>query len=199
MKNFINGQECPEHKNINEYDQIANTIHAQGYDERLSNFLCSMLSYMQNERWRGACHAACSIMYVALSELGYHVKLCIGEVRAETFCFDHSWILLDGKVIDLAIALTLVGGQPVFAPVILDTDIRTAKKYTLEYGIYRSGLDRETEAMRNMPFVEYMDNYPKVKNGLWGVLAAVFPQKIDIGNLRERYKDVKRDYICINS
>ena len=181
---------------INAYVQITDTIRAQGYDEQLSVFLCSMLRYMHNEHWRGACHAACSIMYVALSELGYHVKLCIGEVKAETFYFDHSWVLLDDKIIDLAIAMILIGGLPVSAPIVLDADITTGKKHTLKYGIYKGGLDKETETVRTLSFAEYMDNYPKVKNGLWGVLALVFPKEIDIESLREKYKDVERHYIC---
>lgn len=179
-----------------DYSLITDTVLSQGYDERLSVFLCSMLRYMENEQWRGACHATCSIMYAALSELGYHVQLCLGEVKAATVYFDHSWILLDNKIIDLAAAMILIGGVPVSAPIILDRDIRTNQKYAFQYGIYRSGLDRETEAVRNMPFVEYMDNYPKFKNGLWEVLAQVFPGEIDIESMREKYKDVERKYIC---
>lgn len=181
---------------ITDYELISSTVHAQSYDEKLSVFLCSMLKYMRNEQWRGACHAACSVMYVALSELGYHVELCLGEVKAESIYFDHSWILLEDKVIDLAVAMILMGGLPVSAPVILNTDVKTGKKCTFQYGTYRSGLDRETEAVRNMPFTEYMDNYPKFKNGLWEVLAQVLPGKVDIEVLREKYKDVKRHYIC---
>ncbi|MDE6846593.1 MAG: hypothetical protein K2J99_12640 [Lachnospiraceae bacterium] len=186
-------------KNIDEYNRITNIVRAQGYDEQLAVFLWTMLKYMRNEHWRGACHAACSIMYVALSEMGYHVDLCLGEVRAEAFCFDHSWILLDGRIIDLTAGMILVGGVSVSAPIILNMDIRTDQKYTFQYGIYRSGLDRETEIVRDMPFVEYMDNYPKFKNGLWEVLAQVFPGEIDIRSLREKYMDVERHYICGNT
>ncbi|MDE6388083.1 MAG: hypothetical protein K2L82_09820 [Lachnospiraceae bacterium] len=178
-----------------EYDLIRNIVYAQGYDEQLSFFLCSMYRYMQDARWRGGCHAACSIIYVALTELGYHVDLCLGEVKAGALYFDHSWILLDGKIIDIAVAMIPAGRGYASAPIILDTDIGTNQRHKLQYGIYRSGLDEETERVRNMPFVEYMDNYPKVKDGLWGVLKLVFPEKTDIEELREKYKNTQRNYI----
>lgn len=195
MKNPIRIQGLIDCNTTVEHTLIADTIRSQGYDEQLSIFLCSMLNYMQNEHWRGSCHAACSIMYVALSELGYRARLCIGEVKVETFYFDHSWILLDGKVIDLAVATILVGGHSISGPIILDTDIRIAKKHLLQYGVYKSGLDAETIAVKDMRFIEYMDRYPKLKSGLWGVLEAVFPKKTDISILREKYKDVRREYI----
>lgn len=178
-----------------EYDLIRNTVYAQGYDEQLSSFLCSMFGYMKDAHWRGGCHAACSVIYVALTELGYHVDLCLGEVKVGALYFDHSWILLDGKTIDLAMAMIPAGRLPVPGVIILDTDIRTNQRHKIQYGIYRSGLDEETERVRQTPFVEYMDNYPKVKDGLWGVLELVFSEKTDIDELREKYKNTKRNYI----
>ena len=42
--------------------------------------------------------------------------------------FDHSWIELDNKIIDLACSMTLLDGQPVNAPVIFDVDSYTGEK-----------------------------------------------------------------------
>lgn len=178
-----------------ENDLIRDILYAQGYDEQLVLFLCAMLGYMRDSHWRGGCHAACSIIYVVLTELGYCADLCLGEVKAGELYFDHSWIMLDGKIVDLAVAMIPAGRLPVSGPVISDTDIWTKQRHKLQYGIYRSGLDRETEKVRNMPFAEYMDNYPKIKNGLWGVLQLVSPIKEDIADLREKYKDTQRHYI----
>ena len=63
-----------------EYDLIRDIVCTQGYDEQVSSVLCSMLGYMRDSHSIGGCHAACSVIYVALSELGYHVELCLGEV-----------------------------------------------------------------------------------------------------------------------
>lgn len=178
-----------------EYDLIRNIVCTQGYDEQVSSVLCSMLGYMRDSHWIGGCHAACSVIYVALSELGYHVELCLGEVKAGALYFDHSWIMLDSKVIDIAVAMIPAGDFNALGPVILDTNIGTNQRHKLQYGVYRSGLDRETEKVRNMPFVEYMDNYPKAQGGLWGVLQFVFPGAEDIKNLREHYKDTMRHYV----
>lgn len=178
-----------------EYEFIKDIVRAQGYEERLAFVLCRMLGYMRDAHWRGGCHAACSVLYVALTELGYHVELCLGEVKAGMLCFDHSWLLLDGKVIDLAVTMIPAGGSGAWGPVILDTDIGADREQRLCYGIYRGGLDKETENIKDMPFVEYMDNYPKTEDGLWGVLKFIIPEAADIGSLREKYQNTERHYI----
>lgn len=71
-----------------------------------------MYRYMERKQWRGACHALCAALYVFLSVIGYKNDLCIGEVLGQELYFDHSWISLDDKMIDLAISMTLLGGAP---------------------------------------------------------------------------------------
>ena len=97
----------------------------------------------------GACLATCAVLYVALKELGENVELCIGEVDAGTFAFDHSWILVDEKKIDLAAAITMQGGLPVSGPIVFDRDIRTVQTSDLTYGVYKSGLDSEANMIMN--------------------------------------------------
>lgn len=183
---------------MSDYELIKSVVNEQGYDDRLSGFLCSMFRYMNDRQWIGACHATCSVMYVALSEMGYDVELCMGEVESAEgkLCFDHSWLLLDGKIVDLAAAMTLMGGLPVSNPIVLDKDIRTGEKFSLYYGIYRSGLDREAQFVKEVPFVKYMDSYPDAKGGLWTVLSMVYSEKIDIEKLKQKYEIVDRQYVC---
>ena len=77
---------------------------------------------LQNEM-RGFCHASASILYVCLCELGLQPELVIGEANIENKYFDHSWISLDGKIIDLAIALPLDYSDEV-GPIILNKDLK---------------------------------------------------------------------------
>ena len=38
----------------------------------------------------------------------------------------------------------------------------------------------------------YMDGFPDEKNGLWGVVQELLGRKVDIPDLREKYKNVER-------
>ena len=102
---------------------IRNIVKAKGYDENIADVLCNLMQYMKEQQWIGACHATTAVMFVALSEMGFSPKACVGEVKDDVVgFFDHSWIELDDKIIDLACSMTLLGGQPVNAPVIFNVD-----------------------------------------------------------------------------
>lgn len=49
----------------------------------------------------------------------------------------------------------------------------------------------------NVPFVDYMDGFPDEINGLWGVIAKVSTVDFDTQYLRNKYKDVKRNFIKV--
>lgn len=148
--------------------------------------------YMKRKQWWGACHASCSALYVALSELGYSPKLCIGEMLGQGLYFDHSWIELDGQILDIAISMTLLGGAPVSEPIVFGKNIRSGKEPVIKYGVPGRGIEGETLFVNSLPFVDYMDGFPDEKNGLWGVVQELLGRKVDIPDLREKYKDVKR-------
>lgn len=86
-------------------DLIRAAVQNAGYKEDIVNVLCNLNEYMKRKQWWDACHASCSALYVALSELGYSPKLCIGEMLGQGLYFDHSWIELDGQILDIAIRL----------------------------------------------------------------------------------------------
>ncbi len=175
---------------------IRNIIKEQGYDERIGEILCNLMQYMKEQQWIGACHATTAIMYVALSELGFSPKACIGEVKIEMFgVFDHSWIELDNKIIDLACSMTMLDGQPVNAPVILDIDSYTGEKYKMEYGICYGGLDKDAKTVINMGFCDYMDAFPKCKNGLWDIVSIVLGRKMNISEVHLKYRDTQWCYV----
>ena len=171
-------------------------VKEKGYDENIANVLCNLMHYMNEQQWIGACHATTAVMYVALSEIGFLPKACVGEVWDEVIgVFDHSWIELDNKIIDLACSMTLLGGQPVNAPVIFDVDSYTGEKYELEYGIYYTGLDSDAEHIMNTGFCDYMDAFPVCKNGLWDVVSIILNRKMNIPDLRLKYQNTQWCYI----
>ena len=105
-------------------DRIKQAVKESGYNEDIGNVLANMYRYMERKQWWGACHASCAALYVCLSELGYKPKLCIGEVLGQGLYFDHSWVSLDDKMIDLAISMTLLGGAPA-SDIWLKTNLKT--------------------------------------------------------------------------
>ena len=106
-------------------DRIREAVRERGYKEDIGDVLSSMYRYMERKQWWGACHATCAALYVCLTEIGYTPDLCIGEVLGQGLYFDHSWISLDDKMIDLAISMTLLGGAPASGVIVFGKDIKT--------------------------------------------------------------------------
>ena len=169
-------------------DLIRAAVQNAGYKEDIANVLCNLNGYMNRKQWWGACHASCSTLYVALSELGYSPKLCIGEMLGQGLYFDHSWIELDGQILDIAISMTLLGGAPVSEPIVFGKNIRSGKESVIKYGVPGRGIEGETLVVNSLPFIDYMDGFPDEKNGLWGVVQELLGRKVDIPVLREKYQ-----------
>ena len=148
---------------------IESVFQEEQYETDICAVITNLLRYMKKNNWIGACHATSSVLYVALSELGYSPRICYGEIEFGILrTADHSWIELDGKIIDLACYMTLIGGIPIANPVILGRDVVTRRQPNIRYGISDGhGLDMQTRMFANMVFAEYMDNFPDEKNGLW--------------------------------
>ena len=181
---------------VSEMVAIRNTVKQQGYSDDIANTLFNLMRFMKMKRWAGACHATSAVIYVALSELGYNPFICIGEVKSDIAgFFDHSWIELDGKIIDLACAITLMGGRPVSAPVIFDIDTFTGDHYEMKYGTLYSGLDAIASYILSVSFSDYMDSYPDEKNGLWKIVEIIIDKKVDVPSLRNKYRHVQWKYI----
>lgn len=172
--------------------QIKDIVSANGYSNQLSEIIIKMCEYMNKKQWWGACHACSSALYIILSEMGYKPILCVGEVQEKNYLFDHSWIEIDGKVIDLAISMTLAGGMAVSAPVILDINSSNKEKTKVKYGVKGQGFDMQTLFLLDMSFNEYMKSYPENKRGLWGVIEEVLGIEIDIEKLEKKYEKTKR-------
>ncbi len=183
---------CLQKESMSTEQLIRAAVSANGYDDRISDVLCNLNRYMQRKQWWGVCHASCSALYVALSELGYSPKLCIGEMIGQGLYFDHSWIELDGKIIDMAIRMTLLGGVPASEPILFGKNIRNGMEPVIEYGVPGRGIEGESLIVINLPFTDYMNAFPDEQDGLWGVVRELLDTEIDIKNLRNKYKDVER-------
>lgn len=182
------------------YQCIKDTVAENGYPSKLSDTICAMLRYMKKNNLLGACHATASAMYVALSEQGFKTELCVGEIGSPDMSpFDHSWVTVDDKVIDLACYMPLpnsAGITNASYPIVLSTDVVTKSTPKLTYGVETGlGFDFQTQQLLRMPFVDYLDNYPFEKNGLWTVIQRISPVPINYRTLREKYSNVQRK-IC---
>lgn len=184
---------CLRKDTMTEYDLIREVVAQEGYEPLAADFICNLFHYMNEKQWSGACHATCSILFVGFSELGYSPQIYIGEAAILTRPrFDHSWITINNKVIDLAVAMPLPGHTPISSPIIFDINIGTKQKHEMIYGVKGGKLDYQANFAFNTPFVDYMDMYPNDENGLWGILKRVFPKDINIENIKSKYVNVQR-------
>ncbi len=180
---------CCLKKKLFSNEDIRVIIKENNYTEEFADVLCNLLSYMKEKQWIGACHATAAVMYVALSEIGYKPILCMGEVLSDSLCFDHSWIEVDEKIVDLACSMTLLGnGNPVNQPVILNENNH------MKYGISLYGLGYEASNILELPLSTYMDMYPGSKNGLWDIVSIILEKSININELRQKYANTQWIY-----
>lgn len=180
------------------YQNFLKIVQREKYDNKLAGVLCNLLKYLKASPYgMGACHTSSSVLQVALTELGFNPRLCIGEVKIPSFSlvFDHSWIELDTKVIDLAISMPLPTLPFHLDPIILVTRDQLKQKGIAEYGILKNGLNFTAKQIFNQPFSEYMDKFPGEQDGLWSVVNKVLDTKENITTLRKKYSNIKREYI----
>ena len=83
-------------------------------------------------------------------------------------------------------------------PVIFGMDAITNRVPRTQYGI-DSGLPLSNDTLRviNNNFVDYMDNFPLVKGGLWSLVMEMLPptSNVTVNDLKTRYGVVERQYV----
>lgn len=140
---------------------------------KLKRTFFNILRYIHAQDWQGACHATSAIMFVLLREQGYEAFACLGEVSKNPIIFDHSWVEIDGKVIDAAVSNTLIRGVN-FPPVLLGFDLQSGLESELDYGTTEGGgIDQQASMIASMPIGQYMDGFPGHPDGLWGIAKEV--------------------------
>lgn len=136
---------------------------------RVLTVFCSILDFIHQPAWQGACHAASAVFHVLLKEQGVDSVLCHGTVDNNGVLVSHSWVEIEGVIYDAAISntgLRDLDSPPVFA----GKDLGTRDETRLVYGV-RTGQKQDAIAAfaRNKGFNAYMDAFPLHKLGLWGV------------------------------
>lgn len=184
-------------------NRISNLVLDAGYGEDVLSTLLKVYDYMRHANrvgLRGGCHSLSSVLYVVFSELGLNPGLYVGECRKSgDKPFDHSWITLHQKIVDIAIYMPLQGAiGGITGPVIFDMDTLTMKKVETEYGI-NTGLpmSKETIFAIETPFSKYMSNFPYEPDGLWTVVKKVAPVglNMDIRSLDSKYSSTTRNFV----
>ena len=178
-------------------DLIRKTAREQDMDASVIDVFANLMTYIEEKRWQGACHACSSALYVALCERGLDPRLCIGECRygADGIPFDHSWIELDGKPFDVACAMRLDTGAPICAPVIGGVDVEMGESTEMRYGIEFLGLGQDAMTVYLTPFADFMDGYPYERDGLWTIVGRCLGETVDVDELRRRYAHTARDCV----
>lgn len=171
---------------------IEEIVSKNGYKKEMCEILIKMCEYLKHKQIYGACHESASVLYVLLSEIGYEPILCVGEVKAGNYLFDHSWIEIDNKIIDIAISMTLEYRMSVSEPIILDINSKTNKKTIIKYGMKNPSFDETTRLLLSLSFNQYMDLYPNRIRGLWDVVEEILGKSINIEELKKKYGNTKR-------
>lgn len=168
--------------------------------DNCANAIITLYDFMVMQDYYGGCHALSSVLYVVLSELGLSPKLCVGECRAPAgFVFDHSWITLDGNIIDLAVYYPYTEQiNSVSGPIILGRDVITNNPPRTQYGVSSGGeLSADTLLVIGSDFVDYMDNFPFGRYGLWSLVmdALHITDVLTVNALRLKYRSTQRRHV----
>ncbi|MCD4780649.1 MAG: hypothetical protein K8S27_08910 [Candidatus Omnitrophica bacterium] len=157
---------------------------------KIQNAYFERLRFINKMQWQGACHASSSILYILFKEQKFNAKLYIGEVGALPLVFDHSWVEIDNRIYDVAIASTLISGTA-FPPVFAGIDLQPGQKTKNEYGINSGqGYDPVVKQIKQTPFEEYMSSFPAHPKGLWGLAMDIGKNIgliIDLDQIKSKY------------
>jgi len=182
-------------------DNLKEIFNGVPQNEKLEIVISSILDFMISKNWRGACHESCGVLYVLLNELGISCEWRLGEVRFKDkainktpICFDHSWILLDGQIIDLAICRTAAHEYDV-PPTIMSKNIENLGEPAVIYDFNSGwGDDPNTKLLKNTPLSMYFNNSPMHKTlGTWLLIQNIankVSHSTSIVSLRKKYSGI---------
>lgn len=170
-------------------------ILSEGFDKNMSEPLEAVWHFIESHEFRGSCHSTSALLYILLSEQGYDPKIFIGELSFPNYGipFDHSWIEIDGKVIDLAIALPYIEKLD-SDPIVMGRNVRTNKLSDL---VYKSeskhpNFDLNSQRRKRQSIYDYLDDAPdELKIEFGKILSDVLPD-VSKSELKEKYSKVYR-------
>ncbi|MEQ8261206.1 MAG: hypothetical protein RH947_13000 [Alcanivorax sp.] len=170
--------------------QLLITSTPEGY--KTHKAYIAMLEYIHKKDWSGACHSTSAIMVSILRSQGVSAEPFLGECRAQSFYFDHSWVEVDANVFDIAISKTLIKGIQ-FPPVYRGLDLGTMSPSHVNYGVQSgNGYDRNAARIKAVPLVDYMDAFPGHPYGLFGLAEELTK------SMGKRISKVKLRKSCLN-
>ncbi len=103
----------------------------------IADIYIAMLHIITELHWEGACHPSSSILYVLYKELGFNPTLKMGEVQIDHRYFDHSWVEIDGSIIDASL-ISPINKSLGLSPIFLDINLDTLENNQLTYGAVSS-------------------------------------------------------------
>lgn len=156
-------------KNGLNMQNINNIVKENQGSDIVKKVFYKMYEIQKREKWQGACHAISALMYIALKEADIPVHLCLGQVEGPLNCgwmsFDHSWIEIDNKVIDIAISNGL-NGIVNSEPILYGKQIYSLKESEFIYGVPVKNFEHVALKILGTSITQYMNG----GNGLWNIL-----------------------------
>lgn len=170
--------------------QLSNDIE---HGEVLRSTYQELISIIERRCWAGACHSTAAVLYVLLAEQGLEPTLCIGEVRAGNYRFDHSWVEVDGLIYDAAVGYPSEEGKTVSSPVFASAETATGVPTQLRYGepgtLAEDGMKAATRDLD-----EYSDAQPP-EHDIWTVAEEIADRmglEMYCSELRSKFGAVRR-------
>lgn len=125
-------------------------------NEGIKKVVLAAHDFIKERDLKGGCHLISAVMHILLNELGIESKIMIGEVKGDLFMFDHSWLEIEGKIIDVTVMNTLQDWIKL-PPVILDLSVGSSMPVPYQYGV-SANLDRVASDILKLSIAKYMIN-----------------------------------------
>ncbi|PGC10522.1 hypothetical protein COM08_30425 [Bacillus wiedmannii] len=103
-------------------------------EKEIRDIIRSTFDFIVVHDYQGGCHLISAIVHILLTEKGYNSVIKLGEVQINNIIFDHSWIEIDGEVIDISIMNTLQDGFR-YPPVLYGKSAATGLQVEYKYGV----------------------------------------------------------------
>lgn len=123
-------------------------------EQEVKTTLLGAFDFIVDNQFQGGCHLISAILFMLLSEQGYGPIVKTGEVGIADYVFDHSWIELDGKIIDLTIMNTLDDNKKL-PPVVMNKSVSSGLEPNYKYGV-SPNLDLEAQLVLAQSIGQYI-------------------------------------------
>jgi hypothetical protein len=123
-------------------------------EQAIKTTLLGAFDFIAENQFKGGCHLISAILFMLLSEQGYEPIVMTGEVGIDDYVFDHSWIELDGKIIDLTIMNTLYDNKKL-PPVVMNKSVSSGLEPNHKYGV-SPNLDGNTQLILAQSIGQYI-------------------------------------------